>query len=31
MPSLQINIRAGALPPEDADGRRYLKMPLNTL
>lgn len=31
LPSLQVNIRAGALPPVDADGRRYLKLPLNTL
>jgi glyoxylase-like metal-dependent hydrolase (beta-lactamase superfamily II) len=31
LPSLQINIRAGALPPADPDGRRYLRMPLNAL
>ncbi|AQR61360.1 MBL fold metallo-hydrolase [Brevundimonas sp. LM2] len=31
LPSLQVNIRAGALPPPEADGRRYLKLPLNTL
>ena len=31
LPSLQVNIRAGALPPMDADGRRYLKTPLNVL
>ena len=31
LPSLQINIRAGAYPPADADGRRYLRMPLNAL
>lgn len=31
LPSLQVNIRAGALPPPDADGRRYLKIPLNTI
>ena len=31
LPSLQINIRAGALPPPEPDGRRYLKMPLNVI
>ncbi len=31
LPALQINIRAGALPPADADGRSYLRMPLNTI
>lgn len=31
LPSLQVNIRAGALPPPDGDGRRYLRMPLNLL
>ena len=31
LPSLQINIRAGALPAPDAEGRRYLRMPLNLL
>lgn len=31
LPSLQVNIRAGALPPVDADGRRYLKTPMNVL
>ncbi|WP_298158781.1 MBL fold metallo-hydrolase [Brevundimonas sp.] len=31
LPSLQVNIRAGALPPADTDGRRYLRMPLNLL
>ena len=31
LPSLQINIRAGAMPPLGADGRQYLKMPLNTI
>jgi glyoxylase-like metal-dependent hydrolase (beta-lactamase superfamily II) len=31
LPSLQVNIRAGALPPPDAQGRRYLRMPLNVL
>lgn len=31
LPSLQVNIRAGELPPPQADGRRYLKTPLNTI
>lgn len=29
MPALQVNIRAGALPPPSADGRRRLKIPLS--
>jgi hypothetical protein len=28
LPSLQINIRAGRLPAPDANGTRYLKIPL---
>src|ERR1019366_9557555 len=28
LPSLQVNIRAGALPPPEADGRVYLKLPV---
>lgn len=31
LPALQINIRAGALPPAEASGRRFLKTPLNAL
>ncbi|WP_029417401.1 MBL fold metallo-hydrolase [Brevundimonas bacteroides] len=31
LPSLQVNIRAGALPPPDANGRRSLVLPLNVL
>lgn len=31
LPSLQVNIRAGALPPPGEGGRRYLKTPLNVL
>ena len=31
LPSLQINIRAGALPPPELDGRRYMKLPLNVI
>lgn len=29
LPSLQINIRAGALPPVEDNGTAYLKLPLN--
>lgn len=31
LPSLQVNIRAGALPPPDGNGIRYLRLPLNQL
>lgn len=31
LPSLQVNIRAGALPPPEADGEVYLKLPVNRL
>ncbi|HYZ65045.1 MAG TPA: MBL fold metallo-hydrolase [Acetobacteraceae bacterium] len=31
LPAVQCNIRAGELPDPDAQGRRYLKVPLNTL
>jgi glyoxylase-like metal-dependent hydrolase (beta-lactamase superfamily II) len=31
LPSLQVNMRAGALPPADADGRRFLKLPIDAL
>lgn len=31
LPSLQINIRAGHMPPPEANGIRYLKLPLNVL
>ncbi|MBL8549624.1 MAG: MBL fold metallo-hydrolase [Hyphomonadaceae bacterium] len=31
LPSLQVNIRAGAMPPAEADGRTYLKLPVNAL
>lgn len=31
LPSLQVNIRAGELPPAQPSGRRYLKIPLNSL
>ena len=31
LPSIQVNIRAGALPLPEANGRSYLKIPLNAL
>lgn len=31
LPSLQVNIHAGRLPPAEANGVRYLKIPLNVL
>ena len=31
LPSLEVNIRAGALPPAEADGQVYLKLPVNRL
>jgi glyoxylase-like metal-dependent hydrolase (beta-lactamase superfamily II) len=31
IPSLQVNMRAGQMPPPEEDGRRYLKVPLNGL
>ena len=31
IPSLQVNMRGGKLPPEDDDGKSYLKVPLNKL
>jgi glyoxylase-like metal-dependent hydrolase (beta-lactamase superfamily II) len=31
IPSLQVNMKAGALPTPDASGKRFLKVPLNTL
>lgn len=31
LPSIQVNIRAGRLPPPEADGVSYLKIPLNVL
>jgi len=30
IPSLQVNMRAGELPPADETGNRFLKVPLNT-
>ena len=31
IPSLQVNMRAGQLPPKDKDGKTFLKVPLNVL
>jgi glyoxylase-like metal-dependent hydrolase (beta-lactamase superfamily II) len=31
LPSIQVNIRAGELPPPEDNGVRYLKLPLDTL
>lgn len=31
LPSVQVNIRAGELPPPEANGTSYLKIPLNAL
>lgn len=31
LPAIQVNIRAGEFPPPEADGQRYLKIPLNRL
>ena len=31
LPSIQVNIRAGELPPAEPNGIRYLKIPLNVL
>lgn len=31
LPSLQVNIRAGAMPPAENDGHIYLKLPINRL
>ncbi|MDP3824660.1 MAG: MBL fold metallo-hydrolase [Burkholderiales bacterium] len=31
LPSIQVNIRAGALPPPEGNGVSYLKIPLNAL
>jgi glyoxylase-like metal-dependent hydrolase (beta-lactamase superfamily II) len=31
LPSVQVNMRAGAFPPADENGKTYLKIPLNQL
>ena len=31
LPSLQVNMKAGALPEPESNGTRYFKLPLNAL
>jgi hypothetical protein len=31
LPAVQINIRAGHLPPPESNGTSYVKIPLNAL
>jgi hypothetical protein len=31
LPALQVNLRAGALPEPEADGIRYLRLPIDVL
>lgn len=31
LPSVQVNVRAGKMPPQESNGVRYLKIPLNLL
>lgn len=31
LPSIQVNIRAGHMPPAEADGKVYMKIPINQL
>ena len=31
LPAVQINIRAGELPPKETNGVSYLKIPINSL
>ena len=31
LPALQVNIRAGAMPPADEEGRVFLRLPINTV
>jgi glyoxylase-like metal-dependent hydrolase (beta-lactamase superfamily II) len=31
LPSIQVNIRAGQMPPSESDGNTYLKIPVNRL
>jgi hypothetical protein len=31
LPALQVNVRAGQMPPPDDNGVAYLRIPLNTL
>lgn len=31
IPSVQVNMRAGQMPPAEEDGQIYLKVPINRL
>ena len=31
LPSIQVNMRAGHMPPEEDNGETYLKIPVNGL
>ena len=31
LPSIQVNIRAGELPPAEDNGVRYLKLPIDVM
>ncbi|MFO0120661.1 MAG: MBL fold metallo-hydrolase, partial [Burkholderiales bacterium] len=31
LPSVQVNMRAGELPPAESNGKRYLKIPLDAV
>ena len=31
LPSVQVNMRAGEMPPPEDDGKRYMKIPINAL
>ena len=31
LPAVQVNIRAGEMPPRDVNGVAYLKIPVNAL
>jgi hypothetical protein len=31
LPAVQINIRAGEMPPQESNGTAYLKIPINAL
>ena len=31
LPSVQVNMRAGEMPPAESNGMRYMKIPINAL
>ena len=31
LPSVQVNVRAGAMPPAESNGTHYLKLPIDAL